>query len=117
MPCCESHINADAALVIRRFCKEIHAAYRFGVLIGSGGMLQPLRMMPSVKKVWSKISVAFDRIILDIQVGGTPTDINIDAKIPKKLFFFIGQTNFTVIAKKNGIKKKEIFRKPYRNVT
>lgn len=110
----ESRINAEAALVIKRFCKEIHASYRLSVLIGSGGMLQPLKMMPSVKKMWRGISTAFDQIISDIQDGGTPVDINIDAKMTKKLFFFIGQTNFAVIAKKNGIKKKELLRKPYR---
>ncbi len=109
----ESGINNDAALVIKHFCNEIHAAYRFSVLIGSGGMLQPLKILPPVNKMWRRIGSAFDQIIGDMRDGEIATDIHIDSKLPRKLFFFIGQTNFTVIAKKNGIKRKEIFRKPY----
>lgn len=109
----ESGISNDAALVIKHFCKEIHAAYRFSILIGSGGMLQPLRIMPSVNKMWRSIGSACDRIVFDMRDENISMDIHIDSKLPKKLFSFIAQTNFTVIAKKNGINRKEIFRKPY----
>ncbi len=109
----ESRINDDAALVIKSFCKEIRAEYRFSVLIGSGGMLQPLRAMPSVYKMWKHIGSAFDQIICDVCGGNVCGDIHINSKLPGKLFFFISQINFAVIAKMNGIKKDELFRKPY----
>jgi hypothetical protein len=109
----ESCINNDAALVIKRFCEEIHATYRFSVLIGTGGMLQPLKMMPSVNKMWKNFGSAFNQIICDMRDKKVSADIHIDSRLPKKLFYFIGQTNFTMIAKKNGINRKEILRKPY----
>lgn len=110
----ESGINDDAAHVIKRFCQEAAASYRFSVLIGSGGMLQPLKMLPSVQKMWRDIGSSFDQIIRDIRVGGAqPADIHLNSKLPKKLFFFIAQTNFAVIARSHGVAKKQLFRKPY----
>ena len=109
----ESRINDDAALVIKSFCKEIRAEYRFSVLFGSGGILQPLKAMPSVYKMWKHIGSSFGQIICDICGKNVCADIHIDSKMSKKLFFFIAQTNFAVIAKTSGIKKAELFRKPY----
>ncbi len=110
----ESRINDDAAHVIKRFCQEASASYRFSVMIGSGGMLQPLKMLPSVQKTWREIGSAFDRMIRDIREGRTgPDDIHLDSRLPKKLFYRIGQTNFAVIARMNGVTKKQLFKKPY----
>lgn len=110
----ESGINNDAAHVIKRFCEEISASYRFSVMIGSGGMLQPLKMLPPVQKMWRDLGSAFDRIIGDIREGGTePADIHLDSRLPKKLFFFIAQTNFAAIARTNGVSKKQLLKKPY----
>ena len=109
----ESRINEDAALVIKSFCKEIRAEYRFSVLIGSGGILQPLKSMPSVHKMWKRIGSAFDQIVCDVCGKNVCEDIHLDSRLPKKFFYFVAQTNFAVIAKMSGIKKKELFRKPY----
>lgn len=109
----ESRINDDAALVIKSFCKEIRAEYRFSVLIGSGGMLQPLKAMPAVHKMWKHIGSAFDQIVCDVCGKNVRADIHIDSRLPKKLFFFIGQTNFSVISRINGIKKNQLLRMPY----
>jgi len=110
----ESRINEDAALVIKSFCDEIHAKYCFSVLIGGGGMLQPLRRFPSVNKMWRKIKFAFNQIILNVEEERGKADIYIDSKLPKRLFYFIAETNFSVVAKKKGIKKKDLFNQPYR---
>lgn len=109
----ESRINEDAALVIKHFCAEVHAEYRFSILIGSGGMLQPLKAMPSIHNMWKRIGSAFDQIIRDICSATVCADVHINVKLPKKLFFFIGQTNFRVVARMRGIKKKELFRRPH----
>jgi hypothetical protein len=110
----ESGINNDAAHVIKRFCEEASASYRFSVMIGGGGVLQPLKMLPSVRKMWKAIGLAFDRMIRDIREGGTePADLHLDSRLPKKLFFFISETNFAVIARRYGVTKKQLFKKPY----
>lgn len=109
----EARINEDAAHVIKCFCKKIHAQYRFSILIGGGGMLRPLKMMPSVNKMWKKIEFAFGQIIGDVRDEKKIEDIYIDVKLQKKLFNFIAETNFTVIAKTKGVKKKELFKQPY----
>ena len=125
----EARINNDAALVVKSFCQEIGAEYRFSVLIGGGGMLQPMKKFPPVHKMWNEIAFAFAGIVLDIcdekndkkevspkGSGKVCENIHIDSKVPKKLFYFIAQTNFFVAAKMKGIKKKEIFRRPYLNM-
>lgn len=109
----EAHINKDAALVIKSFCKEIEAEYCFSILIGGGGMLKPLRFLPSVNRQWKEINLAFKQIMGDMEQKTEISDIHIDSKTSKKLFSFIAETNFAVIAKKKGINKKELFKQPY----
>jgi hypothetical protein len=119
----EARINDDAAHVIKNMCKEIGAKYRFSVLIGGGGMLQPMKKFPPVHKMWNEIEFTFAQIARDVYdekisdkkdcSAKVFKNIHIDSKVPKKLFYFIAQTNFFVAAKINGIKKKEIFRRPY----
>ncbi len=109
----ESRINNDAAHVVKRFCDEIHAAYRFSVLIGSGGMLQPMKLLPPINAAWKRIGSAFDKIAGDITGTEEPQDIHIESKVPEKLFFFIAQTNFAFLAKRNGVKGKQLYKQPY----
>lgn len=109
----ESRINKDAAHVVQRFCEEIHAAYRFSVMIGSGGMLQPLKKLPQVNAAWGLIGSACDKMICNIAGKEHLQDIHIELKVPKKLFFFIAQTNFKVIAKRSGVTGKQLYRRPY----
>lgn len=109
----ESRINDDAALVIKNICKEIGAEYHFSIMIGGGGMLQPMKKFPPVHRMWKYIGLALDQIVRDVCGENTYTDIHIDSQIPKRLFYFIAQTNFTVVARMSGMKKKEIFRRPY----
>lgn len=109
----ESRINNDAAHVVRRFCEEIHASYRFSVLIGSGGMLQPMKLLPPVNAAWKRVGLAFDQIVCDITGTEKPQDISIEPKVPKKLFFWIAQANFAFLAKRNGVKGKQLYRRPY----
>lgn len=110
----ESSINAEAACVIRRFCEEIKAEYRFSIMIGEGGMLIPAKNAPFMKKTWGGIKDAFDKIIKDIIDGGATQDIFIDTKFPKKLYCFIAATSLAISARKNGLKKKDLYRKIYR---
>ena len=112
----ESRINDDAALVIKRFCQETRAEYRFSILVGCGGMLQPLKAMPPVHNMWKRIGSAFDQIVFDVCGKNVCADIHINSKLPKRLFFFIGQTNFAVLARMSGIKKRDLFKKPYLQV-
>lgn len=109
----EARINEDAALVIKSFCKQIDAEYCFSILIGGGGMLKPLKLLPSVNRQWQEIKLAFEQIMSTIEQKAEISNINIDSKMSKKLFYFIAETNFSVIAKKKGINKKLLFRQPY----
>lgn len=110
----ESYINEDAAHVIRMFCNEIHAEYCFSVLIGGGGFLRPMHSLPVIQKVWDQIKEAFKQISDDILIGNKiEQDIHIDAKMPKILFRIIGNMNFYLLAKKNGLRRKDRFYQPY----
>jgi len=110
----EASINTDAALVIKNFSEAIHAEYRFSILIGGGGMLQPMHAFPAVKRSWNSIKEGMEEIVSDSKKKEEKSDKIIDLKMRKKIFYFFAETNFKYAAKKNGVSKKGIYAQPYK---
>lgn len=112
----EPEINLEAIRVIRSFCRHINADFRFGVLIGSGGMMLAAKEAPFLKKTLHKLDKAFLAIAQDIQNNDcvNTDNIYIAMNFPKRLYFFMGDRGWISAASKNGLKKKDLYRKPYR---
>jgi hypothetical protein len=112
----EPERNREAVRVIASFCKHVKAHFRFGVLIGGGGMLLETKNAGFMKKAIQTLQHAFRKIATDIQSDelGAIDNINISIKFPKILFRFIGDRNWVSLARKNGLKKKDLYRQPYR---
>ncbi|ATW27937.1 NAD(P)H-dependent oxidoreductase [Candidatus Formimonas warabiya] len=111
----EPEINREAVRVIRSFCRHINADFRFGVLIGGGGMILGAKDAPFMKKTLGKLDNAFSAIAKDLQnkdKAGTD-EIYIRMNFPKRLYFFMGNRGWFSAARKNGLKKKDLYRKPY----
>ena len=66
----EAEINREAVRVIQSFSRHINAEYRFGVLIGSGGMLIGAKGAPFMKTTLIKLQNAFDEIKNDSMNNG-----------------------------------------------
>lgn len=112
----EPEINLEAVRVIRSFCRHINADFRFGVLAGGGGMMLGAKDAPFMKKIMSKLDNAFLTIAKDMENNDSinTNNINIAMNFPKRLYFFMGNRGWFSAARKNGLKKKDLYRKPYR---
>ncbi|MDI6706623.1 MAG: NAD(P)H-dependent oxidoreductase [Bacillota bacterium] len=112
----EPEINQEAVRVIRSFCRHINADFRFGVLVGGGGMMLAAKDAPFMKKTLSKLDNAFLAIAKDMQSNDcvNTDNIYIAMNFPRRLYFFMGDRGWAFAARKNGLKKKDLYRKPYR---
>ena len=112
----EPEINLEAVRVIRSFCHHVNAHFRFGVLIGGGGMLVGAKDAPFMKKTLGNLNDAFATIAQDI----ASTDfreienINIAMNFPRRLYLFMGNRGWHSMARKNGLKKKDLYKRTYR---
>lgn len=114
----EPEINLEAVRVIKSLCQHINAEFRFGVLIGGGPMMFAAKNAPFMKKAVQKLSDAFSSIAADIKdENSTKMDpIYIGVKFPfsRRLYFFMGNRGWITLARKNGLQKKDLYKKPYR---
>ena len=94
----------------------INAEYRFGILIGSGGMLLGAKGAPFIKTALINLQNAFDEIISDSKNDEHQNleNVLININFPRWLYFFMGDRGFIHDAHKNGLKKKDMVRQPYR---
>ena len=109
----EPEINEEAVRVIRSFSEKTGAEFRFGVLIGSGGMLLGAKDAPFMKKTMAELNGAFERMKSDILVSGHMKNAYISANFPRRLYLFMGDAGWRMLARKNGLKKKDLYRMPY----
>jgi len=111
----EAEINREAVRVIQSFSRHINAEYRFGILIGSGGMLLGPKGAPFMKKATIELQNAFDEIKNDSLNNSHQNleDVVINVNFPRWLYFFMGDRGFISAARKNGLKKKDMLRMPY----
>lgn len=110
----EPEINTEAVRVIKSFCSHTGAEFRFGIMVGGGGMLLGAKDAPFMKKTVDKLYDAFDLIGKDNEALETPAkDIMIRVNFPRKLYYFAGNLGWGQAAKKYGLKKKDLYAKPY----
>ncbi len=112
----EPDINEDAVHVIKSFSEKIGASFRFGVMIGGGGMLLGAKDAPFMKKTMGSLNNAFEKIAKEVQGESYPEteNISISMNVPRKFYLFMGGRGWVHSAKKNGLTKKDLYRKPYR---
>jgi hypothetical protein len=111
----EPHINSEAEDVIKSFCRHTGIKFRSGILIGSGVLITAAGKAPPVQKALQQLDEAFSGMAEDIQKcpAPVPADVQVKVNFPKKLFFFAGSLNWKAQAKHNGLKIKDMYRRPY----
>ena len=111
----EPEINLEAVRVIGSFCRHIGANFRMGLMIGGGGMLLGAADAPFVKKAVAQMQDAFSSIIKDIFSDEQKPleDVCIRMTFPRRLYLFMGNMGWPMLARKYGLKKKDLYRKPY----
>ena len=111
----EPEINDEAVRVVQSFCRHIGAAFRFGVTISCGSMLASMRSASFMKESAAALDAALSAIADDVLDSGTipDTPIRIKANINRRFYYFMGSLGWKRMARKNGLKKKDLYRKVY----
>lgn len=111
----EPDINEEAIRVIQSFSRRVGASFRFGVGFGSGGMIMGAKDAPFMKKAMQTLNDAFDLMAKDMNDKQLPPfkNVYIQVSFPRRLYYFGGNFGWRKLAKQNGLKKRDLYRKPY----
>lgn len=111
----EPYINLEAVNVIKSFCRHINADFRFGILQGGGGMLLGAKDAPFMKKTLNSLNHEFSKIATDLQSDSINKidNASISVNFPGWLYLFMGSKGWFHTARKNGLQRKDLYRKPY----
>lgn len=114
----EPEINAEAVRVIGCFSRHVSAQLRFGVLIGGGPMISSAEGAGPVKKAYEKLDDAIRTLADDIrgELTQAPQNVLIQPSFPRRLYFLMGGMGWKRQAKKNGLRKADLYRRPYQNM-
>lgn len=112
----EPGINEEAAGVIESFSSQTGNNFRFAVFIGGGGMILGAKDAPFMKKTMAAIKDGFGRILADTVSGSSRPleDIHIKMNFPNRLYLFMGNFGWPSMAKRYDLKKKDLYKRPYR---
>lgn len=111
----EPEINEEAVRVIRCFSHHIRAQFRFGVMIGGGPIFSAVEDVGPMKKAYKQLEAATQMLADDIR-GETvqaPENVLIQPSLPSRLYLFMADRNWQREAKKNGLRKADLYRRPY----
>ncbi len=113
----EDEINSDALRVVESFSRSIGAQYRFGLMIGGGGMILGAKDAPFMKEFKKMIDGFLSDVQNDIIAPSDAAHETMRAfvKFPRKLYFMMGNLGWKMQAKHNGLKARDLKKKPYRS--
>ena len=111
----EANINEEAVKVIESFSRQIGAEFRFGIMIGSGGMVIGAKDAPFMKKPLKSLEQAMNSLAQDAmsERNDPISNIQITVKVPRWLYYLMADMRFNHTATKNGNSKKDILKKAY----
>ncbi|MBE0601934.1 MAG: flavodoxin, partial [Firmicutes bacterium] len=109
----EPHINEEAVRVVGRFADAVGGRFRFGVMIGGGGMYG--YPAPQVRKKLSEYRAAVGRIWADLKSDGRDKADNILIQSPagRRLYYTMGNMGWKIQARKHNLKKADLYARPY----
>ena len=109
----EPEINSEAVRVVGRFANAVGARFRYGVMIGSGGMVM-LDVQPS-RKLRQNYTAAMKQIQAEMISGRfqPAEDVCLRVAFPRKLYFFMGNMGWRKRIKQNGKSKQDLCARPY----
>lgn len=111
----EAGICEEAVRVIKSFSRQIGAEFRFGMMLGGGGMFLGAKDAPFMKKAMNALHAGWEEMREDILSGNSDCkSYRINANIPRRVYYFMGSKGFQWTARKNGLTKKDLLRRPYR---
>jgi len=111
----EPEINQEAMRVIEQFSIQTGRSCGGGVMIGGGGMVIAAKDAPFMRPIFEQIDGLLARVkqnaISDQQAESRIASVA--PKFPKFLYFIGGNAGWKSMARKNHLRPKELYRKPY----
>jgi len=79
-------------------------------------MIVEAKDAPFMKKTTAKLLGAFDLMVEDILTDSrAPLEaVSIEMNFPRRLYLFMADRGWFATVRKNGLKKKDLYRRPYR---
>lgn len=105
----EPEINTEAVRVIASFSRHIGVEFGFGVCVGCGPMLTGPKDAPFMKPISSGLDDALTRMAR----GESGCEVMLSPRVPRWLYYFMGNFGWRYTRRKNGLKNKDIYRAPY----
>lgn len=107
--------NSNALRIMKNFCTKLNYKWRFGIGIGMGGMIGSTKDVPFKSGLKREVYNGLHDIFKDIEeeIKGEKEDLYVRFKFPKRLYLFMGSKGWISSAKKNGLKKNQLYRKTY----
>ena len=111
----EPDINEEAIRVIQCFARHIGASFQFGVALGCGGMLIGAKDAPFIKKALAVLVESLDHMAQGtLGNSSAPIEnVSVSVSFPRKIYYFMGNFGWHSMARKNGLKKKDLYAHPY----
>ena len=111
----EAGINLEAMRVLECFSTQTMRTFLGGVMVGCGGMLISAKDAPFMRPVFEKIDHLLERMIRDCKSDQPEKALaeQVEPKFPRNLYFFSGNAGWNASARKNGLRIRDIKRKPY----
>lgn len=97
--------NNIAISIMKNWCKKSEVTWGMGVGIGGGPMLNSA---PLGKGPTKSFGVAINKLIDAIKQNNSQKDIYVEPNFPRFIYMFFANMGWVTLAKKNGIKKKDL---------
>lgn len=98
--------------VIENWCKKMGVIYGGGVAIGAGEMMQGLENVPLDKGPNKAMGEALKKLATCIEAQESMSNIYTEPTgFPRLFYFFAANFSWAPQAKKNGLKRKDLYRK------
>lgn len=108
----ESRQLSNLLYMVRSWCDKCGMIYSGGVAIGAGEMLGNMMKAQRIDKgPAGNVAVAFDRLVNAMNVNDGMEDVFVEpAGFPRKIYMFLANLGWPGDGKKNGLKKKDLYR-------
>lgn len=109
----EPEINEQAVDVIGRFAAAVGARFRFGIMIGSGGMIA--LNIPFSKAVLRRYTQTVAAIGAEIQSGqfAEAKPVYLRNGFPAKLYFLLAERGWRKMVRASGKRPEDLYARPY----
>lgn len=112
----EGQQNKNAARIMQHFTSSVGFNWRFAVGVGAGEFMRESKQdIPIQSKMKKKVYRAFMKLKKDIESNEVSCEKNIFSNpvMPRTLFMFAAGRHWVRLGKKNNLKKKELYSRPW----